>query len=235
MARRNFAWIASLIIVLAISGAAADDEPAPSQIHLYGTLDVFLPANAGDGLWNDIQTGMSQLSGSGYSSLGSIQTNAAVGGRFGVMLDVTSLFDIGISGGYIAGPHTDSSILAVGGGKSATLSDTRDVSFVRFLVEPTLNVKMSDASAFHLGTGLGVASGRVTEAIACSGNACVVNGALATNSSSWSGFTWEVSPYFSFRNFIFGARYAGFPKFNGNSSNSKIEWTTTGFFSGFKF
>jgi hypothetical protein len=178
---------------------------------------------------------MTQLSGAGYSSAGSIQSKAAIGGRLGAMMDLAEAFDVGLSAGYIAGPHSDSSILAVGGGKSATFSDSRDISFFRFLVEPTLNVKMGETSAFHLGTGVGIAQGRVQEAVACSGGACVVNNRLASNSSSWSGFTWEVSPYFSFKEFMLGARYAGFPTFKGNSNNSKIEWTSVGFFSGFKF
>jgi hypothetical protein len=213
----------------------AQAEPPTARFHPYGTLDIFTPANAGNGLWNDIQGGMAQLSGEGYSSLGSIQTSAAIGGRLGVMMDLAEAFDLGLSAGYIAGPHTDASILALGGGKSATLTDGRDVSFFRFLIEPILNVKMNESSAFHLGAGIGIAQGRVRESIACSGAACVTNGSLATNSSSWSGFTWEVSPYFSIRRFLIGARYAGFPTFNGNSINSKIQWTSAGFFTGLRF
>jgi hypothetical protein len=234
--RIKSSWVVGLIVVLIIPRICrAEEESKPGKLHLYGTLDVFVPSNSGDGLWSDIQSGMRQLSGSGYSSVGSIQSNAAVGGRLGIMMELAEAFDLGLSGGFIAGPHSDSSILAAGGGKSATLSDKRDISYFRFLVEPTLNVKMSDVSSFHLGAGLGVASGRVEEAISCSGSACVVNGAVATNTSTWSGFTWEVSPYFSYKSVLFGGRYAGFPKFNGNSNNSKIEWTSAGVFSGFRF
>jgi hypothetical protein len=233
---RNIVWAGLFGTIIAIPQVSqAEEEFQSGKIHLYGSVDVFLPGNAGDGLWDDTQVGMKQLSGIGYSSVGSIQTDAAVGGRIGIMAQVTESFDIGFSGGYISGPNSDSSVRAVSGAQSATLSDKREVSFVRFLIEPTFNMKMSDITAFHLGAGLGVAEGRTEETISCTGNACVVNGNLAKNASSWTGFTWEISPYFSVKNFLFGGRYAGFPKFKGNNNNSKIEWTSAGLFTGFKF
>lgn len=235
--KRSFAWTGVLMgAILAIPHISqAEEEFEAGKINFYGTFDVFLPANAGDGLWDDTQVGTQQLSGMGYSSVGSMKTTAAVGGRLGLMVQIVEAFDIGVSGGYIAGPNSDSSITAVGGGMSAILSDKREVSFARFLVEPTVNVKMGESSAFHLGAGLGLASGRTEETITCTGNACKVNGNIAKNSSTWNGFAWEISPYFSHKHGIFGARYAGFPAFKGNSNNSKIEWTSAGFFAGLKF
>lgn len=235
MTKRTFAYTGVLIVILAIPQIALAEEFVAGKIHPYGTLDIFLPANAGDGLWDDIQGGLSQLSGAGYSSVGSIETKAAIGGRIGIMVQATEAFDIGVSAGYIAGPNSNSSITVAGGGKTGVLSDQRQISFARFLIEPTVNVKMSESSAFHLGAGLGIAQGRTEETFTCTGSACVTTGNIAKNSSTWNGFTWEVSPYFSTSKLLVGARYAGFPKFKGNAGNSKMEWTSFGFFAGLKF
>lgn len=203
------------------------------KYHVYGTFDAFLPANAGNGLRDDMQAGMNQWGGMGYASVGSIETTAAVGGRLGVMVNLAEEFDLGISGGYIVGPNSNCFISLAGGGKSAVVSDKREVSFIRFLVEPTVNAKMSEYAAFHLAAGLGIAEGQTEETFTCMGTACLTN--TGHDISTWCGFTWEVSPYFTIKDFILGARYAGFPEFKGNSSNAKIEWTSAGLFTGFKF
>lgn len=142
-------------------------------------------------------------------------------------------FDLGFSGGYIAGPDSDVSIAAAGGGFSAVITDKRDVHFVRFLLELTFNAPISESAAFHLGAGLGGARGSVKEAFTCVGNACAISS--RSYSSSWTGFSWEVSPYFTLSRGMLGFRYASFPKFKGNSENSKIEWSTVAFFAGVAF
>lgn len=235
MTKRAFARIGILIVVLAVPAIAPAEEFVAGKVRPFGTFDFFLPGNAGDGLWQDIQGGMSQLSGVGYSAVGSIETKAALGGRVGVMVQATEAFDIGVSAGYIAGPNSNASITVAGGGNTGVLTDERKVSFARFLIEPTLNVKMSESSAFHLGAGLGIAQGRAEETFACTGSACVTTGNIAKYSSTWNGFAWEVSPYFSTSKLLVGARYAGFPKFKGNATNSKLEWSSFGLFAGLKF
>ena len=235
MSRMRFALAAIVAIPFAFCpNSYGEEEFQAGKLRAYGTFDIFAPTNAGDSLWNDVQSGMGQLSGMGYSSTGSINTRAALGGRLGLMVQVTEEFDIGISGGYIAGPNSNASVSFVGGGYSGVLSDKRDVSFARFLLEPTLNVKIDKSSAFHFGAGLGVAQGRIKETITCSGSACSVNGNVATNYQTWNGFTWEFSPYFSFSDFLIVVRYAGFPTFKGDTISSKIEWNSWGAFIGFK-
>lgn len=229
---RSFAWTAVFVLLVIPHASRAEES---KKIRPFVTLDLFLPGNAGDGLWQDAQTGMRQLSGAGYSSVGSIESKAAIGGRIGIMAPVSEAFDIGFSGGYIAGPNSDVSITATGGGRTGVLTDKRELSFARFLVEPTFNVKMSDTSAFHMAAGLGVAHGTTRETATCAGTACTVNGTIANYSSTWDGFTWEFSPYFSFSKGLAGLRYAGFPKFSGSATNSKVEWTTLGFFGGITF
>ena len=235
MTRIAAVHIGVLLAILAIPSATLAEEFKAGKVRPYGTLDIFLPANAGDGLWEDVQGGMSQLSGAGYSSVGSIKTTTALGGRIGFMVQTTEFLDIGLSGGYIAGPNSDSSITLSGAGNSAVLADKRKISCLRFLVEPTLKFKMSERSSFYLGSGLGFAHGRTEETISCTGTACVTSGTIAKNSSTWTGFSWEISPYFSTNGILYGVRYAGFPKFNGNAANSKIKWSSFGFFTGVKF
>jgi hypothetical protein len=149
------------------------------------------------------------------------------------MVPVVEAFDIGVSGGYISGPNSNSSIAAAGGGKSATLSDDREVSFLRFLVEPTVNAKLCESLAVHLGAGLGVAQGWTEETLNCTGDACKAY--APKNSATWTGFTCEISPYLSIKHGLVGFRYAGFPEFGGNAGNPKIAWTTLGFFAGLEF
>ena len=203
------------------------------KLKVFGSVDTFLPGNAGNGLRDDAQAAANQLGGAGYAVTGTVETRAAIGGRLGVALPVNSALDLGFSAGYIAGPNSDATLVARSGLLSATLSDQREIHFFRFLLEPRLNVPLGEKSAFHLGGGLGVAQGSVDETFTCAGNACLI--ASQEKSSTWSGFTWEVSPSVTMGHGVLGIRYAGFPKFNGNANNSKIEWSTIGFFGGFEF
>lgn len=226
---KNFAWTVVLAL-LAVSAARAEER----KIKPFGSLDLFAPGNGGDGFRDDAQAAVNQLAGAGYSSSGSVETKTAVGGRIGVATAVNPSLDLGLSVGYIAGPNSDATVNISGGGLYGVLADQREVHFVRFLFEPRLNVPINDRSSFHFGAGLGVAQGTVEDTFTCSGSACLTSG--QKTSSTWSGFTWEVSPYLSFGNLTFGLRYAAFPPFKGSSNNhAKMDWSTIGFFAGFEF
>jgi hypothetical protein len=175
------------------------------------------------------------ISGVGYTTSGTIETKSAFGGRIGLLMDVSKDWGMGVSGGYIAGPNSDVIIRATSGAQSANLTDSRKVAFTRFLLEPVFHAKITNDTSYHLGAGLGFASGRTEETVVCTGNACVTNGRIASTSSNWTGVTWEISPYFSFSKVLLGFRYAVFPKFKGNDQNSKIEWTSASLFAGLKF
>lgn len=220
---------AVLIVFAFISTVQAE----PLSLRPFIAAEAFLPTNAGKGLESDSLAGASALNGIGYTTLTTVETRAAIGFRAGIKARVSEVVDLGLSGGYIIGPNSDVNITATAPGLTGVLADKREVKYARFLFEPTFNAKMSESSAFHLGAGLGVAQGTVDETFACTGNAC--NLASLKTSSSWSGFTWEVSPYFSSGHAMYGIRYAVFPKFAGNSNNSKIEWSTFAFFAGIVF
>lgn len=218
------------IAALAFVGTA---HAEPLKLRPFVAAEVFLPTNAGKGLETDALAGASQLNGVGYTTLTTVETRAAIGFRGGVTTKVSKSFDLGLSGGYIIGPNSDVRIVATAPGLTGVLTDKREVNFLRFLVEPTFTAPLSETSAFHLGAGLGVARGSVKESFACTGNACKVS--TSKQSSNWTGFAWEVSPYFSTGHAIYGMRYAQFPKFSGNANNSKIEWSTFALFAGVVF
>lgn len=205
----------------------------PLSLRPFVAAEVFLPTNAGKGLENDAMAGANQLNGIGYATRTTVETRAALGIRVGLKGKVSDAFDLGFSGGYITGPDSDVTITASGGSFSAVVTDKRDVNFVRFLVEPAFNAPINESTAFHLGVGLGGARGSVKESFTCVGNACAISS--RSYSSSWTGFTWEISPYFTMSRAMFGLRYAAFPKFKGNSENSKIDWSTLGIFAGIAF
>jgi hypothetical protein len=224
---------AGLALLLMTGPAAA----APSLLRPYGTVDVFLPGNAGKGLQDDAQSAANQFSGPGISSSWSVATKSAAGFRAGVQAPVTEYLDVGLSAGYIWGPNSDAGVTLAGPGGSATLRDQRHVQFFRALVEPTLNAPLGNNFAFHLGTGVGVAVGNVQDDGACAGNACsaVPSANFQSFSSNWTGLTWEASPYVTMGSAMLGFRYAGFPTFKGNSNQDKMPWNTFGFFAGALF
>ncbi|MBI3289060.1 MAG: hypothetical protein HYZ74_06045 [Elusimicrobia bacterium] len=222
-------------LVLVLSGTSFSIAARAESIDLQPFIlaEAFLPMNSGKGLENDALAGASQLNGAGYSTLTTVQTRTAIGFRGGVKGELSDSFDLGVSGGYILGPNSDVTITANAGALSGILTDKREIRFVRFLVEPSFKAELSDTKYFHLGAGLGVARGSVEETFACTGNACLASS--AKTASNWTGFTWEISPYFTTGHATYGFRYAGFPSFSGNSNNSKIDWSTFAFFAGIVF
>lgn len=203
--------------------------------HPYGSLDVFLPTDASDGMWKDGQAIMVDLSGLGYDSLGTLKTKAALGARLGLMFDVSDSFSLGASAGYITGPNAQETINLSGGPYTGTIVDDRSVHFVRGLMEALWTIPFADVWAVRLGGGLGYAQGQVQEDFSCSGSACIVQGKIFSGSSTWSGTSWEVSPALSYGGLFFGLRYSQFPKFSGNAHNSAIDWTSSGIFTGLMF
>lgn len=205
----------------------------PIYIHPYLTADYFLPGTAGQGLFNDANAVASYLNGIGYSVTGQMLTKPAPGLRAGFMLQFSRYFDLGFSFGYILGPKSTLEIKATAPGLTGTIKDQRGITFMRYLLEPVFSVPINDTWVFHLGTAGGIAQGKVEEKISCTGNAC--RNVEVTGRSSWSGLTWEVSPYVSYGQWMFGARYAAFPEFKGSSSNSKIQWRAGAVFAGARF
>ncbi len=222
-----------LIGTVAALTFAVTTRAEPLKLRPFVAAEVFLPTNAGKGLEDDSLAGASQLNGAGYTTLTTVETRAAIGFRGGVKAKVSKAFELGLSGGYILGPDSDVRITATAPGLTGVLTDKREVNFFRFLVEPTFIAPLSESSAFHLGAGLGIGRGSVDETFSCTGNACLAS--TSKTSSKWTGFTWEVSPYFTTGHAMYGIRYAQFPKFSGNANNSKIEWSTFAFFAGIVF
>ncbi len=198
-------------------------------------FDLFLPGNGGDDFFNDVQKEADILRNMGYTSAYSAQAVRALGGRGGFLFAVNEKFKAGPSVGFVAGPNASASMLLTGGGLSGTLTATRDVSYFRTLIEQRLSVPLGEKFSFDLGGGFGMAYGAVKVKVHCVGSACLSSGSTNSESSSWSGLSWEISPGFSAGDFFFAYRYAGFPPFKGTDGLSPINWTTSGFTTGWAF
>lgn len=221
-------WLVACVVLVASSAGAE-----PVKLRPFGTFDWYTPGNAGKGLEDDAQAAANQLSGTGYTVTGTVETKGAPGFRAGVVGELSPSFDLGASAGIILGANSEATLNATAPGLAATLRDDRTVRLFRVLLEPSLKTKMSERTAFHLAAGIGVAHGRVEDEYNCSGNACLIS--RQSYSSTWSGFTWEISPYIVADKGLFGIRYAGMPKFGGNDNQSKIDWQTLVLFAGLKF
>lgn len=201
---------------------------------IFTSLDYYLPANAGNGFKDDAQAAAVAIAGIGYNVTGSVKTLGGLGGRLGFLVPVSEMVELGASGGYIMGPNSEAKLTLTSPGNNGVATVNRSVSFLRFLVEERTKFPLSEESSFRLGAGVGAAHGKITDELICIGTACTRPGVPESESADWSGFAWEITAEFMFRNMSFGSRFAGFPKFN-DSNLSKMEWTTPGFFFGYAF
>ncbi|MEA3307707.1 MAG: hypothetical protein U9Q34_07975 [Elusimicrobiota bacterium] len=143
-----------------------------------------------------------------------VDSIGALGLRFTYLHPISDSMELGGSLGYIMGPNAEYKT-----GLSGGSSDwERDMNFVRVLGEFKIGIPISDNWIFKPGLSAGMAFGNIS-----------YSGAR-TGSDSWSGFAWEVSVPFIYKNYIFSAKYAGFP--TGSSSD---EWNTFGFSAGYRF
>lgn len=197
------------------------------------SLDIFRPANSGDGFHEDAQAAADVLAGVGYTVTGTVETKSAIGGRIGYMVPVADRVEVGASAGYLSGPDSKGTLVARAGGLTGNLAVERDVWFARFLGHATYRIPVTDAAAVRLGAGLGVATGRASQTVRCTGNACT--GSSSDVSAGWTGLSWELSPELQIDRFLVGYKYAGFPRFKGSDGVSKMKWTTSSVYLGVAF
>jgi hypothetical protein len=211
--------------------------PTEHPWHFFGVYDYFLPQDVGHGLNNQLQGQAAALTAQGFSlATFSVKTQGGSGTRVGFLHKVDKQSDLGLSFGYIIGPTMNSSFNAVGPPGLGSETINRDVIYLRYLVEGHFNFPISDHWTFSMGSGFGLATGRVDQSCAAAGSVvCPVTSARKT----WTGFAWEFTPSATYHmktaNLIGGVRYAGFPEFNGNAQIADIDWVTYGFFLGASF
>lgn len=201
-------------------------------------MDVFLPAQAADGEEANLKKlSSAYIAGGATSASYTIETKPAIGGRLGILYPHPRIGDIGLSAGYISGPNSDAKFLV--NGPLNTLYYTRNLSFVRAMVEYRKEYPTSDGWTFYPAFGVGkafaVAKWKTTQATG--GFAGMTSG----DTEKWDGFTWEASLGFARKltgsDLTFALRYASFPENEGDSSQypDKVKWNTFGCSVGLSF
>ncbi len=205
-------------------------------------LDVFLPAQAADGEESDLkELSRDYIADGGDSTTSTIETKAAIGGRLGILYPHPRIGDIGLSVGYISGPNSDIRFRGFTSGFFAdTLNYTRNLSFIRAMVEYRKESPASDGwtfyPAFGVGKAFGVSKWEITQA---TNYYSALKG--RTLKEKWDGFTWEASLGFARKmagsDLTFAIRYAAFPERKAASGKdiTEIKWNTFGCSVGLSF
>ncbi len=143
-----------------------------------------------------------------------VDSLGALGLKFTYLHPISDSIELGGGLDYIMGPNAEFRSGIFGG----AFDWERDMSFTRVLGEIKIGIPIGDNWIFKPGLSAGMAFGNIS-----------YSGAI-TGSDSWSGFAWEVSAPFVYKNYVFSVKYAGFP----TGSNSD-EWNTFGFSAGYRF
>jgi len=241
--RSKSSWLIATLFLAArlnaqeVKTTTATIAPQDHPWHFFVVYDYFLPGNVGHGLNNQLQSQSDTLISQGYSlTTFNVNTQGGSGTRFGFLHAVDKKSDLGLSFGYIIGPTMNSSFNAIGPPGLGSETINRDVVYLRYLVEGHFNFPIDKHWTFSMGSGFGLATGRVDQSCAAAGSiACPITSARRT----WTGFAWEFTPSATYHmktaNIIGGVRYAGFPEFNGDAQIADIDWVTYGFFLGASF
>lgn len=218
---------------------------SPAAVGAEGTLkwiselDVFLPAQAADGEESDLKELSVDFIEGGWDWAGyTIETGAAIGGRLGILYPHQRIGDIGLSVGYINGPNSDVIFKTRSGSTYHTLNYTRNLSFVRAMVEYRKEYPTSGGWTFYPAFGVGKAFGARKQKI---NQATGIFAGTKGDTYKWDGFTWEASLGFARKmqksDLTFALRYASFPEEKGDSpqNSTKIKWNTFGCSVGLSF
>lgn len=232
--------ILTALLALAAGLARAQEVKAPPKgrpWRFFLAYDYFFPENSGQGLKDQFAAQSQKLLAQGYSSTQStLNTEGGTGARFGVFFPMDKRSDLGVSFGYIIGPTMNGNFSAFGGPGFGGETINRTVIYLRYIAQSHFNFPVTEKLSFHMGSGLGLATGRVEQTCDQSGTvACPV----INTRSTWTGFSWEFTPSVSYKlkaaDARFGLRYAGFPDFNGNEQIAPIFWEAYGIFIGASF
>ncbi len=218
---------------------------------LYLSLEGYNVAEAGDKWKDNTQDAINGLVNiSGYdTAAGTIKTNPGFGGRIGVKFPFKSVenADWGISLNVIKGPssnikvHAESTLTIPG-----NYTEKIDTSFFRLLLDFSKSFPLgsgadSNQTRFALGASIGAAQGRIEDKTTSAGSFVTIFGADPTTSDSktWTGFTWEISPSLIIPSgtteIEIGAKLAGFPKLKESDTVSEFNWTPMGVFCAIHF
>src|ERR1019366_8405924 len=100
---------------------------------------------------------------------------------------------------------------------------SRDVIYIRELVEGLYLVPVNKKVGVALGAGLGIATGRVAQGCQSSGTLVCP---FVSEQHTWTGFTFEISPSVRWRatkliDLRAGPRFAVFPTYNGTATSGR--------------
>lgn len=210
--------------------AAAEEQRGEWEV----TVDYFLPANAAKEESDSArQTANALIDDGAKFASWAADTSGAVGVRVGDPFPVSQYFWLGPSVGYLSGPHAAGTVTAESA-RTVNINDNADFSFWR----PLLQAKLRFLSGLSLGGGIGAAFGHAQETETCSGSCSLYE----TGSGSWSGLTWELTAEDDIGRFRVGARWAGFPQFDGVTGSlgdpgvaAFPYWHSFGAFGGIRF
>ena len=150
---------------------------------------------------------------------GTAETVSGLGLRFTYLYPVSNNIEVGGSLGYIMGPKTE----FVGSGFWLGDNYEREVSFIRLLGELKTEIPIGDDWSINPSLSAGIAFGKVE-----------YSDIFTVDDESWSGFAWEISVPFIYKDYIFALKYAGFPTYE-DGGVEVLKWNTFGLSAGYRF
>lgn len=215
-------------LLLLAAGASADGG---RKIRYFASYDYFLPGTSGDGL-RDFNTAFAgNLNAAGFTNIDSrVQKKGGVGFRAGGMYQVDPHAFLGASLGYVVGPNVASQLSAVNPGVgTGSMSINEDVVLLRALIETSLRFPLGRRFSFNLGTGWGIAYGKVEQTCDASGQIVCP---AASASRTWTGIAYDFAPGISYRldrsEIGLTLRYMAIPRYTGTDSIAPLDWKTFG-------
>jgi len=223
------------IFILGVCRPAGAESFDVKSLKYFADVDLFTVGTAENRLEDQLRADRAAGDIEHYN----LETNAAIGGRIGVLHPIEDLADVGLSWGYIAGPN---------GSWQANAFKRQEINrrFFRLLAEVQRTFQINDRFSLLGGAGLGMAWGRqefVTEYQAAAWENGVV---VDTFDQHFHGFTWELSAGMTYKateklSVDLGVRYAGFPHApNAHDVYNRqeipgMDWNSFGIFTGVRF
>lgn len=237
--------LAAVLVALACACARAG-EPAfkkEPRVKVFGQFEYYRPENGAFGLDSQLHAQSEKLVAAGYSSASeSVSNSGGSGASIGVLTDYDEHTRLGLSIGYTLGPTMNGNLSAQSAGLGdGGLTVNRAVTYFRALAHTQINLlhphtgrpgewNLDFDSAFGLGVGRVDQECQATGSLTCP---------FSSTGRTWTGFAYEFGPIATYRlRFIdvdFGARYAGFPRYQGSEEIASIRWETFGVFLGATF
>lgn len=185
----------------------------------------------------------------GYLSIGYDSASAAaketggLGMRGGVFwLSRKRPVALGGSVGYVLGPDEEVTLNAVSDfaedGRQQKLVET---DFMRVMLEAQTRTPLTRRTELRIGGGVGLARGRIRQDTGNAGSfvSALEYPASQSNTRTWDGVTWEVSPALAFIGEVMqvelGLSYALFPSMDADNTFNAFDWSPVGLHLKFEF